>query len=223
MSSPKNWAYRVSPFDYDCVTGEQGADIGRVYEHCFRHDLDLVFDPLLDADFVDPCKYYSESSQGAFFVISKYCDAAYDADDESIVGTVGVRNFQFDPHQWPDFVSGVNPASKEFAFLSSCRTVTTDEAEGAHISVGGNSRALRVCEIKRMFFLPECRGKQLGKELLGVSLQWARDAGYDVCVLDTKRRLEAANHVYEKYGGFVDCGSYNGNPRADRFMCKLLK
>jgi GNAT superfamily N-acetyltransferase len=72
-------------------------------------------------------------------------------------------------------------------------------------------------ELKRMFFLPECRGLGLARTVLERALGRARELGYRCVVLDTKQKLAAANALYEK-AGFVDCENYNGNPRADRFM-----
>jgi GNAT superfamily N-acetyltransferase len=74
-----------------------------------------------------------------------------------------------------------------------------------------------VCELKRMFLLPESRGKGLGHQLLARVMTEARAMGYNVVLLDTKRCLEAANALYAKLG-FVECGNYNGNPRPDKFM-----
>ena len=247
--------YIIEQFDYEHATHQDTAEIGAVYDHCFTNDLNLVFDPSLDADFVDPCRYYSKASGGAFFVVRRVVIGGAaggnldDADQEQkevpestrkpIVGTLGVRNFTFESEErWVAFQEGIkantNSCDAERAFASSCVVknggsgVVVDSPPAVSISYPSNESSsltpLRVCELKRMFFLPECRGRQLGKQQVAVALEWASSSagGYNYCILDTKRRLEAANHVYEKYGGFVECGSYNGNPRADKFMCKLL-
>ena len=73
------------------------------------------------------------------------------------------------------------------------------------------------CEVKRMFILPDGRGNGLAKMKMALIFATAREFGYSRMVLDTKKKLEAANHIYEKYG-FTDCDDYNGNPRADRWM-----
>ena len=73
------------------------------------------------------------------------------------------------------------------------------------------------CELKRMFILPLARGRGLASILLKLVVSKANTLGYHTIVLDTKRRLEAANALYSK-AGFVDCSNYNDNPRADRFM-----
>lgn len=228
--------YIIEQFDYEHATPQDNAEIGAVYDHCFTNDLNLIFDPSLDADFVDPCKYYSKATEGAFFVVRRVVVGEGETDERKpIVGTLGVRNFTFESEErWVAFVEGIkantNSSDAERIFASSC-TVTKPQSDTGcdspvvTISYSNESAAsslLKVCELKRMFFLPECRGRQLGKQQVAVALDWASSqGGYNLCILDTKRRLEAANHVYEKYGGFVECGSYNGNPRADKFMCKL--
>ena len=73
------------------------------------------------------------------------------------------------------------------------------------------------CELKRMFLLEACRGKKVGMPVVNMILACAAAFGYDFVVLDTKKKLKAANSLYER-AGFVDCENYNGNPRADRFM-----
>lgn len=79
----------------------------------------------------------------------------------------------------------------------------------------------RACELKRMFILPCARGKGLAHQLLNIALRFSREHGYNTIFLDTKKKLQAANNLYEKHG-FLDCDNYNGNPRADRFMRKQL-
>ena len=73
------------------------------------------------------------------------------------------------------------------------------------------------CELKRMFFLPECRGKGLAPAAMAMVLERAAALRYAAVVLDTKQKLAAANALYYRTG-FADCENYNGNPRADRFM-----
>ena len=86
-----------------------------------------------------------------------------------------------------------------------------------HIKELGNQ-----AELKRMFFLPQCRGHKLAKKAAELIIAKAREFGFDAIVLDTKTKLTAANGLYEKLG-FVDCENYNGNPRADRFMRLTLR
>ena len=56
------------------------------------------------------------------------------------------------------------------------------------------------CELQKMYFLPEARGKGQGRRLLEVCLAAARDFGYKTCYLETVSRMESANKLYQKLG-----------------------
>jgi putative acetyltransferase len=62
-------------------------------------------------------------------------------------------------------------------------------------------------EVKRMFTLPEVRGKRVGSQLLQRLEQLARQKGMTRLVLETGEApgFEAAYRVYER-GGFTICG-----------------
>jgi ribosomal protein S18 acetylase RimI-like enzyme len=55
-------------------------------------------------------------------------------------------------------------------------------------------------ELKRMYLLPEARGRGLGRRLLDVALGWARDAGLASIRLDTTADMTAARALYESAG-----------------------
>jgi GNAT superfamily N-acetyltransferase len=55
-------------------------------------------------------------------------------------------------------------------------------------------------ELKRMYLRPEARGHGLGKELLGVALDWARAHDVNAVRLDTSERMVAAQRLYEAHG-----------------------
>lgn len=57
-----------------------------------------------------------------------------------------------------------------------------------------------VCELRKMYFLPELRGSGLGSELLSVILDAAREAGYRRCYLETLGTMSAAHRLYAKHG-----------------------
>lgn len=56
------------------------------------------------------------------------------------------------------------------------------------------------CELRKMFFLPETRGKGLGRRLLLQLLDEARKRGYKKCYLETLDRMTQANELYRKNG-----------------------
>lgn len=58
----------------------------------------------------------------------------------------------------------------------------------------------RVCELQKMYFKSELRGKGLGDRLLKMALQRAADLGFDRCYLETMPYMEAAQHLYRRHG-----------------------
>lgn len=71
----------------------------------------------------------------------------------------------------------------------------------------------RTCEIKRMYILPELRGRGLSGRLLSALEEQARELGYAVARLDTGIRQAAARHLYESRG-YREIPDYNGNTQA---------
>lgn len=57
-----------------------------------------------------------------------------------------------------------------------------------------------VCELKKMYLLPEARGLGLGRRLLERCLDAARDAGYGRCYLETLGHMREARRLYERNG-----------------------
>jgi len=55
-------------------------------------------------------------------------------------------------------------------------------------------------QLKRMYLRPRMRGRGLGRELLGVALDWARTHGVRRVCLDTSERMVAAQRLYEAHG-----------------------
>lgn len=57
-----------------------------------------------------------------------------------------------------------------------------------------------VCELRKMYFLPEARGQGWGERMLGRCLAAARDLGYRSCYLETCTGMTAARSLYGKMG-----------------------
>ena len=57
-----------------------------------------------------------------------------------------------------------------------------------------------VCELRKMYFLPELRGLGLGTRLLAVILDAARKAGYRRCYLETLGTMSDARRLYLSHG-----------------------
>ncbi len=67
-----------------------------------------------------------------------------------------------------------------------------------------------VCELKKMYYLEEARGKGLGKQMLSVCLDKARAIGYTACYLETVERMVVANKFYAAQG-FEKLSCQEGN------------
>lgn len=57
-----------------------------------------------------------------------------------------------------------------------------------------------ICELRKMYLLPEARGHGLGKQLMDRCLREAKAAGYRQMYLETVVRMTTANALYRQYG-----------------------
>ena len=75
------------------------------------------------------------------------------------------------------------------------------------------------CELKKMYFLPEGRGKGLGEKLLVECLKEAKKLGYEYCYLETFNTMNKAMKLYEK-NGFKKIDGPMGN--TGHFACDVF-
>src|SRR5687768_4414956 len=75
------------------------------------------------------------------------------------------------------------------------------------------------CELKKMYFLPEGRGKGLGNRLLNRCLDSAREMGYRYCYLETFNTMKNAMMLYER-SGFERIAGPLGN--TGHFACDVF-
>jgi putative acetyltransferase len=57
-----------------------------------------------------------------------------------------------------------------------------------------------ICELRKMYFLPEARGQGLGSEMMRLCLQEARSDGFKRCYLETTNEMAAARKAYQNQG-----------------------
>lgn len=57
-----------------------------------------------------------------------------------------------------------------------------------------------ICELQKMYFLPQARGLGLGRRLLRTALAFAREQGYQHCYLETTAVLARATRLYQLMG-----------------------
>jgi GNAT superfamily N-acetyltransferase len=86
--------------------------------------------------------------------------------------------------------------------------------DGEPICCGGVKRLDdRICEIKKMYVVPDARGTGVARRLLHALEDKARALGYEVARLDTGPRQGNAQGLYESEG-YVAIEDFNGNPVA---------
>ncbi len=71
-----------------------------------------------------------------------------------------------------------------------------------------------VCEMKRLYIKPQFQGLGLGKKMSIKVLEIAKFKGYKIMKLDTLKRLQSANYLYDVLG-FTKTKPYNFNPEND--------
>ena len=70
---------------------------------------------------------------------------------------------------------------------------------GAGISQLANEKET-ICELQKMYFLPEARGLGLGMQMMERCLDEARSFGYEQCYLETMPYMLDAQKLYKKFG-----------------------
>jgi putative acetyltransferase len=77
------------------------------------------------------------------------------------------------------------------------------------------------CELRKMYLLPEFRGRGLGKMMMGDALGAAKLLGFIEMTLETNSRLKEAIGLYRAYGftEFIPC---HLSDRCDSAMKKIL-
>ncbi|HSN40739.1 MAG TPA: GNAT family N-acetyltransferase, partial [Burkholderiales bacterium] len=81
-----------------------------------------------------------------------------------------------------------------------------------------------VCELRKMYFLPELRGRGAGDALMHRCLDAASALGYHRCYLETLTGMDAAQRLYDKHGFKPICGAMGktGHFSCDRFYLRDL-
>ncbi|MFV5691300.1 GNAT family N-acetyltransferase [Flavobacterium sp. LT1R49] len=62
------------------------------------------------------------------------------------------------------------------------------------------NEAETICELQKMYFLPETRGLGIGSKMMTICLQSAKDFGFEKCYLETMPFMHDAQKLYKKVG-----------------------
>ncbi len=57
-----------------------------------------------------------------------------------------------------------------------------------------------ICELQKMYFLPEARGRGIGVAMIDRCLEFARKNGYGKCYIETMPSMENARKLYKRTG-----------------------
>lgn len=101
----------------------------------------------------------------------------------------------------------------QFNKIDKIRYVVVAYKEGQAVSCGAiKELEPGVMEVKRMYTLPEHRGKGIAAQVLGELERWAAELGCEKCVLETGKRQPEAIALYTKSGYQVtpNYGQYVG-------------
>jgi len=72
-----------------------------------------------------------------------------------------------------------------------------------------------ICELQKMYFLPEARGRGIGAEMMQTCLNYAKSENFILCYLETLPYMESARKLYARSGfqslekPMGDTGHYN--------------
>ena len=105
--------------------------------------------------------------------------------------------------------TGTAFADKQLDFLFE----TYDEPKSAYFVVEENGKIIggagvsqlensteNICELQKMYFLKEARGKGIGHEMILKCLEKATEFGYEKCYLETLPEMQNAQILYKKVG-----------------------
>lgn len=81
-----------------------------------------------------------------------------------------------------------------------------------------------ICELQKMYFLEEARGKGLGFQMIQKCLEKAKEFGFEKCYLETLPEMKNAQKLYQKVGfQYIDSPlGETGHSSCPVWMIKVL-
>lgn len=111
-----------------------------------------------------------------------------------------------------NFERELNNLSMEYGPPDGALLLAVHEEDGAVVGcVGARKLSEGVCEMKRLYVQPRCRGTGLGRKLALEIINAAKEIGYGSMRLDTLPSMKAAVPLYRSLG-FKEMDAYRHNP-----------
>ncbi|UZO82673.1 GNAT family N-acetyltransferase [Aquimarina sp. ERC-38] len=79
-----------------------------------------------------------------------------------------------------------------------------------------------ICELQKMYFLPELRGKGIGSRMMETCLDYAKQQKFEKCYLETMPTMTEARKLYKRTG-FTDITGPMGNTGHYNCQAWMLK
>ena len=82
----------------------------------------------------------------------------------------------------------------------------------------------KICELQKMYFLAQGRGRGLGQQMIDHCLAYAKDQNFELCYLETLPYMKAAQKLYLKTGfSYIDGPMGNtGHTSCNVWLTKAL-
>ena len=133
-----------------------------------------------------------ESIENAKTLIREYA--------KSLEFDLGFQNFDQEMDDFPG----------EYAFPKGCLFIAMDENQPVGC-VALRDLGDGICEMKRLYVIPDYRARHIGKQLAQTVIEAAGELGYDRIRLDTIPSMKQANVLYKALG-FKKITPYRFNP-----------
>jgi putative acetyltransferase len=112
-----------------------------------------------------------------------------------------------------------HPFYDQFNKIQNIRNVIVCYNDGKPIGCGAfKEYDSKTVEIKRMFVLPECRGKGIGLVILKELEFWAMELNYFACILETGKKQPEAISLYQK-AGYAIIENYGQYENVENSVC----
>ncbi len=107
----------------------------------------------------------------------------------------------------------------QFNTIDKIKHVLVAYEDGQAVGCGAVKEfSAQTMEIKRMFTLPEKRGKGIAGKILNEFEKWAAEMGYQKCILETGKRQIEAVALYKK-SGYQLIPNYNQYIGVENSLC----